>query len=163
MVPTSFSCQPHEILLSPYYWDPIRHPYQTDAGIIIASIQNRDPEEIERIKNEALIDFTTVAKGEEACNKLMCLERAMRQIEQNEIGYMLLGPNSTSAAISVLRFCNLPWLSVLSELGKQRPGRYAPGLALYLLGELANTRAARKAVYVDLLEITDPCQNYYGY
>ncbi|MCP4373376.1 MAG: RHS repeat-associated core domain-containing protein, partial [Deltaproteobacteria bacterium] len=148
---------------NPFYWDPIRHPYQTDAGHIIVAIGSRVLERLEELKQDSQIGFTTVAEGEEICEKLECLKSAMEQIEANEIGYKLLGPNSTSAAFTALRKCQLPWHESLLKINEQLPNRFSPGVSLYLLGSLANERASRKSSYDDFLDLTNPYKYYMGY
>jgi len=64
----------------------------------------------------------------------------MDQIENNQIAYQLVGPNSNSAAISVLRACNLPWVKPAVELSLKIPWRSHPGWILNLLSAEANAR-----------------------
>jgi hypothetical protein len=140
----------------PYYWNPVRHPYSTDAGILISQIRiGSTPDVIREFKETFQADSLLVAEGAEACNLWKCLQESMMQVEKNEIGYMLLGPNSNSAAISVLRKCQLPWRAPARDLA-QITGRPHPGWILYLLGPLANTRIDRKDNYEFWLEITRP-------
>jgi RHS repeat-associated protein len=136
---------------NPLYWDPIRHPYSTDSGIIKALIgSSSTPDIIQEYKRRFQPWSVVVAEGEEVCNKWQCLKEAMEQIEQNEIGYRLLGPNSNSAAISVLRKCQLPWWNPGTTLINTTERVHA-GWSLYLLGDIANRRSYRKPFYDDLL------------
>jgi RHS repeat-associated protein len=145
---------------NPLYWNPIRHPYSTDAGQLIASIRfGATPQVVEDYKIRFEAYSTVVAEGEEVCDLWECLRSAMEQIERNEIGYTLLGPNSNSAAISVLRKCKLPWYKPGQALIRGTE-RHHPGWALYLLGGLANGRSARKSSHQDFMDMTNPMSEF---
>jgi len=110
---------------------------------------------IQEYKDSFHPEVTTVAEGEEACGKWACFQGAMAQIEENEIAYGLLGPNSNSGAISVLRKCQLPWMGPIATLTSETGLAYF-GATHYLLGHLANGRSERKANYEDWLKLTNP-------
>ncbi|MDP2307440.1 MAG: hypothetical protein Q8P18_15545 [Pseudomonadota bacterium] len=59
-----------------------------------------------------------VLKGEEACDKLACLMLEMVRITEENICYWVLGPNSNSAAYTLLTQCGIPAL---------KPDRWTPG------------------------------------
>jgi|GEM_PF-4511120 len=132
---------------NPYYWNPILHPYSSRSGVLRANIRTISTESLEDTrKNNSDIDFVTISNSEEFCNKKACLLSAMKQVERNQIGYYIFGPNSNSAAISILRYCGLPWRHPIKIMEEKR-GRTNPGKFLFLLGPEANSREANKELY----------------
>ena len=130
---------------NPFFWDPVLHPYASFTGIIKASIRKISIGDSINARNNPLIDVVTIVKSEEVCGKLTCLRNAMRQVEKNKIGYYIMGPNSNSAAISVLKYCNLPWQTAVNDLASKR-FRENPGKDLYLLSPEANSRADKQQI-----------------
>ncbi len=125
---------------NPVFWDPKTHPFDGIAGIIQAHIVKDDEIAIQAVKEDSQTSVVVVAEGEAVCDKWDCLKSAMTQIEQNQIAYQLMGPNSNSAAISVLRHCGLSWFKPAIVLSLKTPWRAHPGWTLNLLSADANAR-----------------------
>jgi hypothetical protein len=141
-----------------WYWDPLTHPYSTGSGIIKSQVGTSSTPDIIEIYKRQFQPFSIVViegEDEEICNKWECLKKEIEQIEKNEIGYRLFGPNSNSAAISVLRKCQLPWWNPSTALIRTT-GRIHSGWMLYLLGDIANKRSERKPFYDELLRLNTP-------
>lgn len=143
----------------PTIWYPLIHPYETTYGIIHFPHKDLNrPTLVQEYQNQWRPTVTVIAEGEEACGKWPCFYEAMKQIEKNEIGYMILGPNSNSGAISVLRKCQVPWW--IAGLTTQiKSGRVHLAWELYLLDPIANTRSERKQYLEDIVNHLPPIPN----
>jgi len=140
-------------------WNPIFHPYDTDAGHLVKILKENQQQIEQGLPNPDALKFT-VAEGKEVCSKRSCILEKMGQIQDNRIGYYMLGPNSNSAAFSVLRACGFHREAHEAIFDFANNGRFHPGYNLWLLGWLANTRATRYQLLDNGGDILDPCLTF---